>query len=70
MPLSENINFGILSQVYLTEGNLAWEYNPFRNLRLSEGKYYFRNKFFTKSELEEELGVEIDETKDWKKDYK
>lgn len=54
-PLQNKINFGILSKVLPTEGNLAWEYNPFRNYRLSEGKYYFRDKFFNTKELLEEL---------------
>lgn len=71
-PLKDDIKFGILSKVLPTEGNLAWEYNPFRNYRLSEGKYYFRNKFFNKAELEEEIGKQIstdDNIKDWSDYY-
>ena len=65
-PLKNEINFGIMSKVLPSKGNMAWEYNPFRNYRLSEAKYYFRNKFFTKEELEEELGMSIKEgDKDW-----
>jgi len=56
-PIKNTINFGILSKILPSEGNLAWEYNPFRNYRLSEPKYYFRNKFFSKEELQEELGI-------------
>lgn len=72
-PLKEKIQFGILSKVLPTEGNLAQEYNPFRNYRLSEGKYYFRDKFFNKKELEEELGTTIsdsDAVKDWSAYYR
>ena len=70
-PLKEPIQFNILAKVLPTEGNLAWEYNPFRNYRLSEGKYYFRNKFFNKKELEEELGTVInDSEKDWSAYYR
>lgn len=65
-PLEEEINFGILSKVLPTEGNLAWEYNPFRNYRLSEGKYYFRNKFFSKEDLGKELGKQISESQEVK----
>ena len=54
-PLSESIKFGILSKRLPTEGNLAWEYNPFRNYRITEPKYYFRGKFFSKEKLELEL---------------
>lgn len=70
-PLSEPIKFGILSKVLPTEGNLAWEYNPFRNYRLSEPRYYFRNKFFTKKELEEEIGKPIkDSDTNWTNYYR
>ena len=44
-----------MSKVLPTKGNLAWEYNPLRNYRIDSPKYYFRNKFFTKEELELEL---------------
>ena len=44
-----------MSQIIPTKGNLAWEYNPFRNYRLTKPKYYFRGKFFSKEELELEL---------------
>lgn len=44
-----------MSKILPTKGNLAWEYNPFRNYRIDSPKYYFRNKFFTKEELELEL---------------
>ena len=64
-PLEE-LNFGIMSKILPSKGNMAWEYNPFRNYRLSEAKYYFREKFFSKEELEEELGSPIlDGEKDW-----
>lgn len=69
-PLKNPINFGIMSKVLPSKGNMAWEYNPFRNYRLSEAKYYFRGKFFSKEELGEELGKPIsDDAKDWS-DYK
>ena len=55
-PLEKDIQFGLRSKTLSTEGNLIWEYNPFRNYRLSEPKYYFRNKFFNQEELEKELG--------------
>jgi len=47
-PLNKTIKFGLMSKVLPTSGNLAWEYNPFRNYRLTEAKYYFRNRFFSK----------------------
>lgn len=54
-PLISPINFGLMSKVIPSKGNMAWEYNPFRNYRITESKYYFRQKFFTKEELELEL---------------
>lgn len=67
-PIEKNINFGLLSKRLPSSGNLAWEYNPFRNYRLTKSKYFFRNKFFSKEELEEELGKKIlEEDKDWSK---
>ena len=56
-PLNNPINLGIMSQITPSKGNLAWEYNPFRNYRLSEPKYYFRNKYLSESELLKELGA-------------
>lgn len=65
-PLEKSIDFGIMSKILPSKGNMAWEYNPFRNYRLSEAKYYFRGRFFSKKELEEELGSPIlDGEKDW-----
>ena len=71
-PLNESIKFGILSKRLPTEGNLAWEYNPFRNYRITEPKYYFRGKFFSKEKLELELDPtgatkipEDNSVKDW-----
>lgn len=65
-PLEKSIDFGIMSKILPSKGNMAWEYNPFRNYRLSEAKYYFRGKFFPKEELEKELGSSIsDKDKDW-----
>ena len=52
---SFQLKLGLMYKVIPTEGNMAWEYNPFRNYRVTEPKYYFRNKFFSKEELELEL---------------
>ena len=60
-PLAESISFSIAAKVSPTKGNMAWEYNPFRNYRLSEAKYYFRNKFLNIKELFEELGTDMKE---------
>ena len=42
-----------------TKGKLVYEYNPFRNYRLSENKYLYNNKYYTQKELEEQKIVMI-----------
>lgn len=71
-PLISPIEFGLMSKIIPTKGNLAWEYNPLRNYRITEPKYYFRGKFFSKEELELELDPtgatkipEDNSVKDW-----
>lgn len=45
----------LIKQLYAQKGRLSWNYRPFRNYRLSQDSYYFRNQFFTKDELLKEL---------------
>lgn len=62
------LKFGIMSKRLPAEGNMAWEYNPFRNLRLNEPMYYFRGKYFTPMNLLEEFGLtEKDAFLNWAK---
>jgi hypothetical protein len=46
-----------------TKGNLVYEYNPFRNYRLTENKYYYKGSYYSKEEVESELGFEWASTK-------
>jgi hypothetical protein len=39
--LNSNLNFSVMTNKLPTKGNLVYEYNPFRNYRLSENKYYY-----------------------------
>ena len=55
-PLKADIRFNIASKILKPEGNLVWEYNPFRNYRINEPTYYFRNKYLSIEELATELG--------------
>ena len=41
----------LISQVQATKGKLVYEYNPFRNYRLTQNMYYFRDKFYNKKDL-------------------
>ena len=41
----------LISQVQATKGKLVYEYNPFRNYRLTQNMYYFRDNFYSKRDL-------------------
>lgn len=55
--LESDIDLKVYSKVFNQEGNIAWEYNPFRNYRLTEKRYLYNNKYYTKTELEEYLNL-------------
>ncbi len=50
-PLKSKIKFSLRVKALPTSGNIAWEYNPLRNYRLNENKYYFRDKYYSRQEL-------------------
>jgi hypothetical protein len=58
--LKNPIIFGVATKRLPTEGNLVYEYNPFRNYRLNGTAYYYKNRLFTPKELLKELGIEKD----------
>lgn len=51
------IQLGVGLKVLPTEGNLVYEYNPFRNYRLAQTSYYYKNRIFSPRELLIELGL-------------
>lgn len=51
------MQFNLVINQQPSKGNLVYEYNPFRNYRLQQDMYYFRNKYLTKQELLDELQV-------------
>ena len=52
------LNFNVALKRFQQEGNLAWEYNPFRNYRLNQDMILYNNKFYTIEEFEEKFNVE------------
>ena len=40
-----------------TKGNLAWEYNPFRNYRLSEPCFEYKGRLYTYQNLKEKFNI-------------
>lgn len=61
--LNHEINLKVMLNALPTKGNLVYEYNPFRNYRLTENKYYYKGSYYSKEEVESELGFEWDSTK-------
>ena len=52
--LSNSLSFNALTKVYPNKGNLVYEYNPFRNYRLTSTKYQYKNTLYTLEQLKEE----------------
>lgn len=48
---AEGTKFNIQLKTLPTEGNLAWEYNPFRNYRLNEDLYEYDGFYYTLAQL-------------------
>ena len=69
--LNSTIKFEVLTNVLPTKGNLVYEYNPFRNYRLSQNMLEYKGDYYTQEQLKEKFGIEIgkdDNDKDiWKK---
>lgn len=61
--ITQDIALKTALKVIPTKGNLVYEYNPFRNYRLQEAVYRYKNKNYTPKELLIELKV-IDENSD------
>ena len=54
--LKNSIEFAVGLKTLPTKGNLVYEYNPFRNYRLSKTGYLYKNRLYTPKELLIELG--------------
>ena len=54
--INQDIDLSTALKVLPTEGNLVYEYNPFRNYRLSETGYEYKGKLYSPRELLIELG--------------
>lgn len=55
--LNTDIQFEVLTKVIPTKGNLVYEYNPFRNYRLSQDKYLYQGGYYSEEELESKFGI-------------
>ena len=58
--LNEPLNFKFQAKTLPTKGVLAWEYNPFRNYRLTKcNKFKYNDKYYTLEEIEDILSITI-----------
>lgn len=55
--LDNEIKFGVLSKVAPTKGNLVYEYNPFRNYRLTTYKFEYNNQLYSLKELYDNFNI-------------
>lgn len=62
MEINNEINFNVQTKVLPTKGNLVYEYNPFRNYRLTQIKYEYQEQLYTEQELEDNFNIFIDKT--------
>jgi hypothetical protein len=52
--LNRDISLKVMLNTLPTKGNLVYEYNPFRNYRLTSNKYWYKENYYTKEELSEQ----------------
>lgn len=55
----EQITFDLITKTLPQEGNLAYEYNAFRNYRINEPKFLYNNKLYNKEELSKYEGIYV-----------
>ena len=63
-PLNNTINISVLTKILPKKGNLVYEYNPFRNYRLSDDYYEYQNQYYTEDQLRDTFGIEYDKNTD------
>lgn len=60
--LNQSIPLNVMLNALPTKGNLVYEYNPFRNYRLTENKYWYKDSYYSLEELEKE-GITLSQSK-------
>ena len=59
------INLEVQTKVLPMKGNIVYEYNPFRNYRLSKNMYEYRNSIYSLEDLEKRFGITMNGTTSW-----
>ena len=55
--INDQLSFSSAYKVLKQEGNLVYEYNPFRNYRLSKQAFEYQNHIYTLAELKSNFGI-------------
>ena len=64
--LFNNINLEVQTEVIPTKGNIVYEYNPFRNYRISKNMYEYKNGLYSLEELNTLFGITMSsDQKSW-----
>lgn len=63
-PLARSINFNYMCKKTPTEGNIVYEYNPFRNYRIDRDMFEYEGHLYTQEELKSNFGI-IDNNGTW-----
>ena len=58
--LNGDIQFEVLTNVLPTKGNLVYEYNPFRNYRLSQDMLEYKGEYYTQDQLKDKFDIILD----------
>lgn len=56
---NSNLNLDIQTKVAPTKGNLVYEYNPFRNYRITQNMYEYKNQLYSLGDLWNLFGISI-----------
>lgn len=65
-PLPQTVAIDVLTKSLPTKGNMAWEYNPFRNYRLSKDMYEYDSDLYTQEELKDNYSLTWDDDASYK----
>ena len=57
--INNSLSFNSAYKVLQQEGNLVYEYNPFRNYRLSKQAFEYQNHIYTLAELESKFNITL-----------
>lgn len=61
-PLDSDIKVSVLTKILPSKGNLVYEYNPFRNYRLSKNMYEYDGQLYTETDLNKTYGIYWDKS--------